>query len=146
MNEQKQRLPIGYWVKKVDRLLTEKIESVQQLDRISRIDWQVLNTLSRSSPQSITQLASVLEPFASVDQLERVTDELRERGLIVKEEATGLIRLTEEGEQLHTRALERQRRVRRQAVAGLSEADYATTIRVLQQIVKNLESGELNEK
>lgn len=119
---------------------------MQQLDRISRIDWQVLNTLSRSSPQSITQLASVLEPFASVDQLERVTDELRERGLIVKEEATGLIRLTEEGEQLHTRALERQRRVRRQAVAGLSEADYATTIRVLQQIAKNLESGELNEK
>ena len=39
----------------------------------------------------------------------------------------------------HQRALESQTTVRHRAVEGIDGADYATTLRVLQRLVRNLE-------
>lgn len=64
---------------------------------------------------------------------------LVDRGLIEEDDKS--LRLTDRGRNLHATALEVQIKIRQQAVQGITEADYVTTVRVLQQIVSNLETS-----
>ena len=53
--------PIGYWLKKLDRLIDEQFE--QQLGEagLSRRQWQVINLLE-GDPRSVPELQSELNP------------------------------------------------------------------------------------
>ena len=42
-NTPKPQLPIGYWLKRVDALLTTAIDQAQAEHGVSRTQWQVLN-------------------------------------------------------------------------------------------------------
>jgi hypothetical protein len=44
----KANLPIGYWLKHTDELLTKHINNVQTANGVSRSPWQVLNSLYES--------------------------------------------------------------------------------------------------
>jgi hypothetical protein len=44
MNDKK--LPIGYYVKLVDQLFTERINAVQAEFDLTRVTWQILNFIS----------------------------------------------------------------------------------------------------
>jgi DNA-binding MarR family transcriptional regulator len=136
MNETKQlSLPIGYWLKRADEVLTTHIDDAQRINGLSRIDWQLLNTLRERGPASREQVAESLRPFTDAAA---VLNRLAGRGLVV--ESDGLeYRLTDDGHTLHERALALQREVRRRAVEGIGESDYATTVQVLQRLVENLE-------
>lgn len=69
-------------------------------------------------------------------------DGLVQRGLVAANTSdAGQLQLTAQGRDVHQAALEVQRRIRQQAVWGITEADYLTTVRVLQQIVANLSDG-----
>ncbi len=41
-------LPIGYWMKQADNLLTLGIDKIQAAFGFSRTDWQILNALKES--------------------------------------------------------------------------------------------------
>ena len=58
---------------------------------------------------------------------------------LVRRLSAGLLELTADGAKLHRQALESQKTVRHRAVEGIDGADYATTVRVLQRLVRNLE-------
>ena len=49
------------------------------------------------------------------------------------------LHLTWMGQRAHATILASQKEVRQQAMAGISEEDYATVIRVLERIVQNLD-------
>lgn len=144
MSEQKKpHLPIGYWVKKVDELLTARIDEVQEANGLSRTQWQILNVLYETSSASRDQIIDVLSPFGNADTLGSAITSLVNRGLVEEDEfEAGTLRLTAQGRDLHATALEAQQKLRLQAVRGIGEADYVTTVRVLQQIVTNL-TGEV---
>ena len=38
-------LPIGYWLKQVDKLITEQIDQAQAVHGVYRTEWQILNLL-----------------------------------------------------------------------------------------------------
>ena len=139
----KPNLPIGYWLKKADELLTARINEAQEANGLTRTGWQILNFLHETSTASGSQIIDVLKPFADADTLKATIDALARRGL-VEEAGTqpGTLRLTDQGRALHAAALDVQMKVRRQAVQGISEADYVTTVRVLQQMVANLGGEE----
>lgn len=144
MSEQKRpHLPIGYWLKKADELLTARINEAQQANGLTRTEWQVLNTLLETEAASRSEIVEILSPFGDAETIGAPVDSLMERGLIEPDGSeTGRLRLTTLGRQLHARALEVQKGIRLQAVQGISETDYATTVRVLQQIVENLSGGD----
>jgi DNA-binding MarR family transcriptional regulator len=140
MSEQKSPyLPIGYWVRKVDETLTAQINEAQEVNGLSRTTWQVLNVLHDMASTTLAQLAEPLRPFADAGSLADVIDRLAERGLIEGERsASAGFRLTDQGRRVHQAALERQKEVRQRAVRGVSEADYLTTVQVLQRVAENL--------
>lgn len=142
--EKKTNLPIGYWLKKVDELLTARINEAQEANGLLRTEWQILNFLFENSAATNTQITGILQPFADADTVQAAVDRLIQRGLIVaKGEGTSELALTEQGLKVHARALQTQKQVRQQAMQGISDEEYATTVRVLQQMVANLSSGEM---
>ena len=138
------RLPIGYWLKRADQLITERIDEVQRVNGLNRSEWQILHTLEESSSASTQQLIELLQPFRTQEEVVSILQQLNERGLIQFEDSDGTrqCRLTSQGKSLHETAFSQQQKIRRQAVAGIRPEDYETTIRVLQQIVGNLEHWE----
>lgn len=132
-------LPIGYWLKKPDELLTTRINEAQEANGLSRTEWQILNVLSETSSATKSEIIEALRPFGDERTLGSPIESLIDRGLVEKDgtEANKL-RLTAQGKTLHASAHEVQAKVRHRAIQGISEADFVTTVKVLQQIVSNL--------
>ena len=138
----KPHLPIGYWLKRADEVLTKRINEAQRANGLSRTEWQILNVLSEVGSATDEQLEAPLRPFADITSLRELISGLQQRGLVSgKGTADDRYALTTHGQQTHEAALALQKEVRRQAMKDISEEDYATTVHVLQRIVENL-SGE----
>jgi DNA-binding MarR family transcriptional regulator len=135
-------LPIGYWLKQADNLITEQVNKVQADNGISRFDWQVLNTLHEVGPVSKDRIFEVMSTFVDAAGLDAILVHLAERGWAESIESgqAGIVtyQLTHEGERRHSVILAAQKEARQRTVQGISEEEYATVIRVLQQIVSNL--------
>ena len=132
--------PIGYWLKKLDRLIDEQFE--QQLGRagLSRRQWQVLNLLD-GDPRSVPELQSELEPFLHEEDSDDLTVALS--GLVTRGWAASqdnIANLTETGqaqlELIKTKVAE----IRQASMAGISPGEYQATIDVLVRMATNLES------
>lgn len=137
-------LPIGHWLRKVDQLLTQHIDHAQERSGLTRTGWQILNAISESERVPIRQLDETMAPFCDRAEVERVLAGLVDRGLVDRVPGPDpQARLTEEGTEVYERALARQRKVRRRAVSGVSEAEYSTAIRVLERMAENLELEDL---
>jgi DNA-binding MarR family transcriptional regulator len=134
--------PIGYWLKQADNLLTEQINSGQAANRVSRFDWQVLNLLNELGRAGRKRLFETMRTFVDEPDFEEILTGLIERGWVEHSEASqsGMeeFQLAEAGRRQHAVILATQKEVRERAMQGISEEEYATVIRVLQRIVKNL--------
>ena len=135
----KPHLPIGYWLKQADELLTRRINEAQRANGLNRTDWQILNVLQEAGSATDEQLATSLQPFASAAALREAVAALSQRGLVAGHgSADDGYTLTMQGERIYETALASQKEVRQRSMKGISEVDYATTVRVLQLIVENL--------
>ena len=143
MNEAtKPRLPIGYWLKRADRLITEQVNIVQAANNVTRTDWQIINTLYEIDQVSKEQLFDVMHVFVDAVQLEQILADLIERGWVTAS-ASGVVtyQLSDNGRRQHSQILTAQQEIRLWTMQGISEADYATVMWVLQQMVVNLETA-----
>ncbi|MCB8926010.1 MAG: hypothetical protein H6652_10350 [Ardenticatenaceae bacterium] len=132
-------LPIGYWLKQADKMLTEQINLAQSVHHVSRTDWQILNLLHENGRIHSEQLLVTMRPFIEVDQFEKSINILMERGWIAGEAGRGDLQLTAAGQTQHGHILATQTEVRQRAMQGISQDEYGTVVRVLQQIVENLQ-------
>ena len=134
------QLPIGYWIKQADNLLTAQINAAQSAHGLSRPEWQILNTLKESGGAGREQIFETLRTFVDASSFIELLRHLSERGWI---EQTGSenFQLTEEGRRQYDVIFATQKEVRRRAMQGISEEEYTTVVRVLQRIVTNL-TGE----
>lgn len=138
----KPKLPIGYWLKQADNLLTEQIDKAQATHGVSRSEWQVLNMLKEIGRASSERIFETMRTFVDSSTFDGIMAALLERGWVERRPgaAAGLeeFQLTGEGQRRHEVILATQKEVRRRAMQDISEEEYATAIRVLQQIVSNL--------
>ncbi|HLM20408.1 MAG TPA: MarR family transcriptional regulator [Propionibacteriaceae bacterium] len=130
--------PIGYWLKKLDRLIDEQFE--QQLGEagLSRRQWQVINLLE-GDPRSVPELQSELEPFLQEDP-DDLTDALL--GLVTRGWAASqdnIVNLTETGQAQLKLIKAKVAELRQASMAGISPEEYQTTIDVLARMASNLE-------
>jgi DNA-binding MarR family transcriptional regulator len=135
------RRPIGYWLKRLDRLIEDTFERTLAAEGLTRRHWQVLNVL-RPEPATPDGVATALDPFLGDDPPagETVTGGLAGRGW-VRLLDDGRLELTERGRQGHARLRRRVAALRRRVVRGVGEQEYAALIATLRRMAANLESA-----
>lgn len=138
---QEQR-PIGFWLKLVDSLITERFAASLEEHGVTRLQWQLLNLLNHG-PATGADLGTMLAPFlASVTGADEPTDpgehlsELVESGWVSLELET--YQLTERGASSLTRLSGVVESIRGTASAGIAAEDYDTTVRTLHRMAGNL--------
>ena len=130
--------PIGYWLKKLDRLIDGQLERQLGEAGLSRRQWQLLNLLE-DGPRSAPELQTELEPF-----LQDEPDELSEAlsGLITRSWAASqdnVVSLTETGQAQFGLVRTKVTQLRQSSMAGISPEEYQVTIGVLSRMAANLE-------
>ena len=128
-------LPIGYWVKRVDELLTEELGAALAHHGLDRFRWQLLNSLADAGAAPVAALR--LRAFVDDAALDAMVNDLVGRGWVVTD-ADGLLSLTASGSAAHVEALREATESRRRSTDGISTDDYATTVATLQRIAANL--------
>jgi DNA-binding MarR family transcriptional regulator len=125
--------PIGYWLKEVDRLIEESFGRLLAEDGLTRRHWQVLNTVS-TGPTATADLDRALAPFEPT--VAPVLDDLAGRGWV--EDTAGVVELTEAGRAAHASVRDRVLANRQALTRGISDAEYATVVRLLERMAGNL--------
>lgn len=133
---EKQNLPIGYYLKKVDQLLTAGINAILTEFDISRTHWQILNCISESANSSQQEIRQLLEPFADPSSLDDCISQLIKRGLVV---AGVQLSLTGRGETVYQSSLQKQKAFREKVMKNVSKQEYLQIITTLEKIIENLE-------
>ena len=138
-------LPIGYWLKKVDQLLTDRINQIQAANGVSRLEWQILNTLFEKAGASKEELDAILAPFTDIAALGNILAHFAELNWLDvsnNDEGTIIYHLSSEGKQRHQRVFQAQQAARALAMKGITAEAYAIVIGTLQQMATNLEMIE----
>jgi DNA-binding MarR family transcriptional regulator len=131
--------PIGYWLKRLDGLISQAAQRALAEEHLTRRHWQVMNIL-RQSPQGPEALTDALRPFwePGAITLDQAISGLADRGWLTRDQA-GQHALTPAGQAAHAAVQEKIRGVRAQFLTGLTEHDYHQTVQTLQQMAANLE-------
>jgi DNA-binding MarR family transcriptional regulator len=138
-------LPIGFWLKKVDQLLTDQINQIQARNGLTRLEWQTLNTLHEKEGVGQEVLHTILAPFTDRATLSKILgrfSELDWLDMTNDDAGTTIYRLKSEGKQQHQKVFKAQQEIRELAMKEINAEAYATVIRTLQQMVTNLEATE----
>jgi DNA-binding MarR family transcriptional regulator len=134
-NEQSQPRPIGWWLKRADRLLDAAFDRALEGHDVDRRGWQVLASLARR-PTSFGELVASLAPFDEPGVLMDVVDTLAASGWI--EESDGRLRLTDDGRRQQAELAPLVDDVREHVTAALPAEDYVTLVHLLQQLADGL--------
>ena len=139
------KLPIGYWLKQADNLLTEQINRAQAANGVSRFDWQVLNLLYESGGAGKERLFEHMQTFVAAADFEAIIAHLKEQRWVEQSQnSSAALQLTETGQQQHKAILTQQKAIRERAMQGISTEEYGIAISVLQRIVNNLSENSPN--
>ena len=134
--------PIGFWLRLVDRLIDEQFARTLEEHGVTRRQWQLMNVLA-NGPASVAQLDAEVAPFlqAATDDSPAETSVEHLTELIesawVDATPTGY-ELTERGQSSLARLEAVVAEQRTVITAGLSEDEYAATVRVLERMAQNL--------
>lgn len=132
-------LPIGYWLKHLDRLIESDLDRVLASESLGRRHWQVLNAL-HTEPGTVADLDRRLAPFLEEgeDTVAPVVERLRQSGWV---RGRGDLELTAAGREEHELLLARVRDSRRRLSHGISDEEYRAAVDVLERMSANLEQG-----
>ena len=129
-------LPIGYWIKQADELLTKGINVIHSSFDLDRTEWQVLHSINEKGQINKIELTAFIKPFADQDTLNTIIKKFEEAEVLQEKGET--LTLTGKGIELHRTCFERQKVFRQKAMAGVSESQYQETVSTLRKIVENL--------
>lgn len=132
----KNKLPIGYYLKKTDNLLTEGINNIHKEFDITRTDWQILNSINENAEIDRQQITEQLSEFANKDTISEAVAMLLSRQLIREEK---YFSLTEKGKDLYQICFQKQKVFRQKAMENITEKQYLQTIEMLEKIIDNLD-------
>lgn len=133
--------PIGYWLNRCDRAITNAMNSRLALHGANRFDWQVLNVVATNGTVSESHLYELLRANADRPMLAASVDVLLSQGHLRR---TGTnpdeLRLTEPGNVFRQQLGEQVAAFRSESLRDITDEEYRTTISVLQRMTQNLET------
>ncbi|GAA3709687.1 hypothetical protein GCM10022377_24190 [Zhihengliuella alba] len=141
MEPHDERKPLGYWLKLVDSLINEQFAVSLDEHGITRLQWQLLNSLAQE-PATLRQLSHRLAPFLAPtpdDEPDTIAEHLAElvdSGWVT--DAAGSLTLTDQGRLGWEKLDETVAGMREASGEGIPREDYATTVRTLHRMAINL--------
>ncbi|SNR87634.1 MarR family winged helix-turn-helix transcriptional regulator [Blastococcus mobilis] len=133
MPDMEAQRPIGWWVRRLDALLEQAVDSAVAGEELTRRHWQVLHSLAEGASGD---LRATLADFPG--DVGAVVTDLVERGWVERSTDDGLT-LTAEGRAGHDRVAAAVGRVRKHVADGLSAQEYEHAILVLGRMVENVQ-------
>lgn len=132
-------LPIGYWLKHLDRLIENDFDRTLATEALSRRHWQVLHSLHQE-PGTLADLDHRLAAFLDESETSAApaVEELRRRGWL---EGLVALDLTAAGRRAHDDLFAKVRSSRERISRGISAEEYKRTVDVLERMSANLEAG-----
>ena len=130
------KLPIGYYLKKTDNLLTEGINKIHEEFSITRTDWQILNLISENTDIDRQEITKLLSEFNDEAKINTAVSSLLSRQLIVESE---YFLLTKKGENLYQTCFQKQKEFRAKAMENITDIEYLQVIETLENMIANLE-------
>ena len=129
-------LPVGFWIKKADNLLTKGINEILETFGIKRIELQTINLISEKERVDKQAVIDLLKPFADAIAVIDILQKFVDNKLV--ELVAGEYTLSPSGKQLCESCHQKQAAFRKKAAKNISQEDYESTIRSLKQLVTNL--------
>ncbi|WP_445395379.1 MarR family winged helix-turn-helix transcriptional regulator [Streptomyces sp. LE64] len=135
------RQPIGYWSWATYDAVVPFIRAGLAEHGLAQPQWWILNQLAdspggRPLPDLVALLSGYLDDLETT--IEAETGDLVRRGLADTEEGTAQVRITEAGRALREAAAATQQARMATLHAGVSEAEYVATVKVLQRMIHNV--------
>ncbi|GHB22693.1 MarR family winged helix-turn-helix transcriptional regulator [Streptomyces chryseus] len=137
--------PIAYWTHVAHEKVVAFIRGELAAVGLSQPQYWTLRHLSvddlseDGSGRTVEELTEAMRDYlAPQDDLGPDTEDMVVRGLLSRDEA-GRLTITEAGVAAHARVKEQVPAVRATIHAGIDDGDYATTVRVLRRMMRNVE-------
>ncbi|MFD6098577.1 MarR family winged helix-turn-helix transcriptional regulator [Nocardiopsis flavescens] len=131
-------LPIGYWLKHLDRLIENDFDRTVASEGLGRRHWQVLHSLHQE-PGTLADLDRRLAAFLDESEVSvaPAVEELRRRGWV-----QGLVALetTPAGRRAHDDLFARVQATRERLTHGIGDREYRDAVDVLERMSANLEA------
>ncbi|MFE7351714.1 MarR family winged helix-turn-helix transcriptional regulator [Streptomyces sp. NPDC057543] len=131
--------PIGYWLNRTDRALTQYMDGLLAEFGLTRIAWQVLNTIRDTPGIRDAEVLSVLAANADACTLATAIDAVLADGWATRP-APDRLTLTPQGRRRLNSVAERVGTFRELSTAGITIEDYRTAVNVLERMTANLEN------
>jgi DNA-binding MarR family transcriptional regulator len=138
MSHELLRQPVGEWLRRTDRAITQHVDRVLRDQGLTRAHWQVLNVLATRGALTRRELLGALQDFVDQAALRRIVDDVAGRGWLAPTVSERLD-LTVAGREGHERVSGLIGDVRRRSMEGITKDEYVGLIRTLQRMVANLE-------
>lgn len=132
--------PIGFLLRKLDRLIDERFERTLGDRGITRRQWQLIHTLAKGDA-TLDALTAAVAPFldqSAGETAKQHLDPLAKDGLIGAQGDSYAI--TDAGRRFFESLLIEVQAIRELSVAGLAEGEYERTVGTLQAMIGNLEA------
>ncbi|MDZ7910299.1 MAG: MarR family winged helix-turn-helix transcriptional regulator [Rhodococcus sp. (in: high G+C Gram-positive bacteria)] len=132
-----ERQPLGFWTVRAGEAIRARIRGALAEIGLTQPEWWLLHQISLH-PEGADR-AETIEKIGHNDTPEAIVeaiDSARSKGWIV--ESNSRVSYTPEGEEQFRRTADVQRMLQEERMNGISEADFVTTIEVLQRTIKNV--------
>ncbi|MBV6479201.1 MAG: hypothetical protein HGGPFJEG_01962 [Ignavibacteria bacterium] len=129
------RLPIGYYLKKADNLLTEGINKIHEELGLTRTGWQILNMINERGSVDSPTIKKLLLEFETGKKIDDFIYGLIDSGLVKEHK---FLSLTDKGKEVFKICLEKQTAFRHKAMRNITDNDYEQIIATLEKLIGNL--------
>jgi hypothetical protein len=127
--------PIGFLLRTLDRLIDERFDHALAGHGVTRRQWQLLNTLARTSAD-LDSLTAAVAPFLAGETARPHLDPLVADGTVTRDGDT--YTLTATGRATLGALAAEVRTIRDATVAGLADGEYERTVTTLETMIGNL--------
>ncbi|MGV9671480.1 MarR family winged helix-turn-helix transcriptional regulator [Gordonia sp. NPDC003504] len=132
------RQPIGFWSARVGSAIRTRTRSRLAEVGVSQPEWWLLHQLSlHDGGIGVDEVITIIGPNDTDQAIRDAIVDARSKGWIHDD---GRLTLTESGAERFRHAAEVQGELEIERRKGISDADYETTIRVLQRTARNVGS------
>ncbi|MEZ2444220.1 MarR family winged helix-turn-helix transcriptional regulator [Chitinophaga sp. RCC_12] len=131
-----QKLPIGWYLKEADCLITNFTNAAFESFGITRFHWQVLKNINTHGKISKDLYYHQVSRFLTVAELDEILDTLLSRNWI--QHADDLYSFTDTGKQEYAAIDALQMKNREKVMEGITPEEHLTAINFLEKMIKNL--------
>ncbi|MDT0468013.1 MarR family winged helix-turn-helix transcriptional regulator [Streptomyces gibsoniae] len=132
--------PIGYWLNRTDRALTRSMDATLEEFGLTRIAWQVLNTLRETPGSADADVLEALSANADAHALTTAVDTVLADGWAMRP-APGRLALSDGGGERLAAVAQRVDAFRAMAMTGITPDEFRAAVLVLERMTHNVETA-----